>query len=163
MSDTVRREDLERPLLCFYWGYDSNDMAMVTDAYTEDVVLLATPDPFLGDAFEGETRVEGREALVARHARNRAGFLERAEVPRHTYVNFMVDRVEGTEAEVRAYYLMYVQSAELGTVFIGLSPLHLRLALERDGKWRIRHHHVVCAHMRGYERLPTAEHYIVSD
>lgn len=158
----VRREELERPLIQFYWGYDTNDLALVADAFTADAELLATPDPDIGDTFEGEVRVIGRDALVARYAEARAGFAARGELPRHTYTNFFVDDADEHVAHVRAYYLMYVQSAAQGTVLIGLSPIYDRLRNE-GGIWRIQKHHVACAHMRGYSRLDTHDAYIVTD
>lgn len=155
-APTVAREELELPLLRYQWGYDTADFAMVADAIAEDIVVVALPDPTIGDeGFDaGPVRVVGAEQVLSNLRASRAGWAQRGELPRQTFTNFLIEDVDDDTARVRSYYALYAQTAVDGTVLIGVGSAFHELRNE-GGTWRIARYRVLSTHLRGFKRLST--------
>jgi hypothetical protein len=121
------RYEIEAALTRYAWGYDSNDMELLNEAFTEDAILTR------GD---GSVAAEGRDAIVAWMGQSRRERLEAKKQPRHIVSNVIVDRETDDEAEVRSYGLMVITEFD-GTVTVDhIGPYHDRLV--RDGTvWRL--------------------------
>lgn len=138
---------IERALMLYAWGYDDADMDLVRDAFTEDAVLVFSPDPLIEDveALGGERRTVGRDAIIEQFRSSRATFSERAEQPWHVVTNMLVETVTESEARVRCCYLFCTQSAA-GLTVHGLSRYVDDFACV-DGQWRIRTRRNVVSHL----------------
>jgi hypothetical protein len=147
--------ELERPLQLYAWGYDEDDMDMITECFTEDAVLVFEPDPLIEDAeaLGGERRTIGRDAIVEQFRNSRGGFEERGEQPRHLITNVFVEDAGEREADVRCMYLFCVQSAS-GLDVKGVSRYYDHLIYDGE-RWRIQVRRNVTAHV-GSRRAPAA-------
>jgi hypothetical protein len=99
---------------CF--AADDRDPAAVGDCFTADAVVDVV----------GQARLEGREAI--------ARVQETPSTKRHFVLNLWIQRLEGTHADVRAYFLV-VERAE---TIAGFGRYDDELVRERDGEWRWR-------------------------
>jgi hypothetical protein len=138
---------IERALMLYAWGYDDGDMDLVRDAFTDDAVLIFSPDPLIedADALGGERRTVGRDAIIEQFRASRATFSERGEQPWHVVTNMLVESLADSEARVRCCYLFCTQSANALTVH-GLSRYVDDFALV-GGDWRIRTRRNVVSHL----------------
>jgi hypothetical protein len=146
---------IERALMLYAWGYDSNDMGMVEQAFTPDAELIFAPDEMIEDveALGGERRTVGRDAILEQFRASRAGFAERGEQPWHLISNMLIESQSATQAHVRCCYLFATQTVD-GLTVHGLSRYFDHFTGSASG-WHIRTRRNVVAHL-GSRR--SAEH-----
>jgi hypothetical protein len=92
------REDVERTLFLYGWGYDEDDLDLMADCFTSDAVL------------KGPTGVtaEGREAIREFYEGRRQVRRDARQQTRHVISNVLIANASETEADVLCYLTLVV-------------------------------------------------------
>jgi hypothetical protein len=116
---------IEQAVYRYAWGFDSDDMAVLGSAFTEDAEYLGVGEP-----------LRGRDAICAFLARIRTARRERKEQTRHMTTNILVLEEHAEVARVVSYFTVVVSGGE--ELVIGSSGWYEDTIVVRDGTWQIQ-------------------------
>jgi hypothetical protein len=117
------RAEIENTISHYAWGFDSNDMDLLVDCFTEDAEVIIVGEPVIG-----------RDAIRKLYSEGRASRTS-AEQPRHLMLNLAI--LEESEKEARTVcYFMGALATGSQFEFTSLGWYEDRFVNE-DGRWRI--------------------------
>ena len=102
------RDEIEDTLYQYAWGYDDDDIALLSSAFADGATL--------NHALDGST-LTGPAEIHAWMDEKRGVFRDAGEQPRHMLANVVVTRESETEATARCYMTMVVTRSD-GTVYV---------------------------------------------
>ena len=101
------RDEIERTIYAYAWGYDDDELDLLASAFAEGAVL--------NHALDGST-VNGPESIRAWMDEKRQIFRDAGEQPRHMIANIVVEQESESEASSRCYMTMMVTRSD-GSVY----------------------------------------------
>jgi 3-phenylpropionate/cinnamic acid dioxygenase small subunit len=119
---TVRSE-IENALYLYAHGYDSHDIDLLADSFTEHATLVAHDGTF-----------EGREVIRTRFEGSRGRLAESAR-PRHVITNVLLENESPTQARSRAYFIFTL--ATEGSVSLLATGCYVDTWIRDAERWRI--------------------------
>lgn len=92
------REDVERTLFLYGWGYDEDDLDLMVDCFTSDAVLKRS----------GGTLAEGKQAIREFYEAARQRRRDAREQTRHVISNVLITSRSETEVDALCYLTLVV-------------------------------------------------------